>query len=229
MQKRIIAAAVLAATPFLGANVAMAEGELPISANISIVSDYAFRGISQTNQRPAIQGGFDYEHDSGLYIGTWASSISDGSAGIETNLYGGYAFDLGPIGVDVGLLRYYYPGSDWAAGNTTEAYVGLSWEFLSFTYSHTLTDAFGMDKSKGSKYFDLAASYEILDGLTLDAHYGWSRFRGPGNSGDNYKDWSLGVTKSYGGFDFGLHYIDTDIKGSKHADDRIVLSVSKSF
>lgn len=227
MKKRIIAAAVLAASPLLGAKVAMAEEVLPITANISIVSDYAFRGISQSNQRPAIQGGFDYEHSSGLYIGTWASSISDGSAGLETNLYGGYAFEVGPFGVDVGLLRYYYPGKDWSAGNTTEAYVGLSWEFLSFTYSHATTDLFGLDKSKGSGYFDLSASYEIMDGLTLDAHYGYSRIKGSGN--DNYKDWSLGVTKSYGGVDFGLHYTDTDIKDNRWADDRIVLSVSKSF
>lgn len=225
MQKRIIAAAVLAATPFLGSN-AMAQ-ELPIEGNFSVVSDYAFRGISQSNQRPAIQGGFDYAHDSGLYIGTWASSISDGSAGIETNLYGGYTFEAGPFGFDLGLLRYYYPGDDFDSLNTTEAYAGISWEFLSLTYSRTLTDAFGMENSRGSSYYDLSASYEIMDGLTLDAHYGWNRFKGAGN--DNYKDWSLGATKSYGGFDFGLHYVDTDISNDKLADARVVFSIGKTF
>src|SRR5690554_5200838 len=157
MQKHILAATLFATSPLL----ATAE-ELPISANLTIASDYAFRGISQTDQRPAIQGGFDYAHGSGLYVGTWASNISDGTAGIETNLYGGYAFELGPVGVDAGLLRYYYPGS-LASANTTEAYVGLTWEFLSFTYSHALTDAFGMEKSKGSKYYVLGGSYEILE------------------------------------------------------------------
>lgn len=225
MQKRIIAAAVLAATPFLGSN-AMAE-DLPIEGNFSVVSDYAFRGVSQSNQRPAIQGGFDYAHDSGLYIGTWASSISDGSAGLETNLYGGYTFEAGPFGFDVGVLRYYYPGEDWSAGNTTEVYAGISWEFLSFTYSHATTDLFGADDSKGSGYYDLSASYEIMDGLTLDAHYGYSRIKGAGN--DNYKDWSLGATKSYGGFDFGLHYVDTDISNNNQADARVVLSIGKVF
>lgn len=226
MKKSIIAAAVIAATPLMGAKVAMAE-DLPIAGNFSIVSDYAFRGISQSNQRPAIQGGLDYEHSSGLYIGTWASSISDGTAGIETNLYGGYTFEAGPFGFDVGLLRYYYPGSDFDSLNTTEAYAGISWEFLSFKYSRTLTNAFGLEKSKGSGYYDLSASFEVMDGLTLDAHYGYSKFKGSGNS--NYKDWSLGVTKSYGGFDFGLHYVDTNIKKDKLADSRVVLSVSKSF
>lgn len=228
MQKRIIAAALVAASPLFAAKVAMAE-DLPVSANISIVSDYAFRGISQSDQRPAIQGGFDYEHSSGLYIGTWASSISDGSAGIETNLYGGYTFGAGPFDFDIGLLRYYYPGDDFASLNTTELYAGVAWEFLSFTYSRTLTDAFGLERSKGSSYYDLSASYEVLEGLSLDAHYGWSRFKGSGNRAANYNDWSLGVTKSYGGFDFGLHYIDTDISDDSLADARYVLSVSKAF
>jgi len=227
MKKRIIAAAVLAASPLLGAKVALAEGELPITANVSIVSDYAFRGVSQSNQRPAIQGGFDYAHDSGLYIGVWASSISDGSAGLETNLYGGYTFEAGPFAFDIGLLRYYYPGKEWSAGNTTEAYVGVSWEFLTFKYSHATTDLFGQPKSKGSGYYDLSASYEIMDGLTLDAHYGYSHVKGSGNK--SYKDWSLGVTKSYGGVDFGLHYVDTDISNDRLPDARVVLSVSKSF
>lgn len=240
MKKTLIAAAVMAATPFVGANVAMAEGELPISANISIVSDYAFRGISQTDQRPALQGGLDWEHDSGFYLGFWASNVSwlndldlgtDNS--LETNFYGGYATSIGPIGIDVGLLQYYYPGDYGGAykadGNakphTLEGYVGLSWEFLTFTYSHSFTNLFGYEDSKNSKYYNLAASYEVMDGLTVDAHYGYSNITGQ----DNYKDWKLGVTKSYGGVDFGLHYTDTDIKDNRTADDRIILSVSKSF
>lgn len=241
MKKSIIAAAVIAATPLMGAKVAMAE-ELPISANISIVSDYAFRGVSQTNQRPALQGGLDWEHDSGFYVGFWASNVSwlndldlNTKNSLETNLYGGYAFEAGPIGIDVGLLQYYYPGNYGsaykAAGNkkphTLEGYVSLSWEWLSFTYSHSFTNLFGVDNSKRSGYYDLSASYEILDGLTLDAHYGYSNIKGSGN--DNYKDWKLGVTKSYGGFDWGLHYVDTNIKNNNQADSRVILSVSKSF
>jgi uncharacterized protein (TIGR02001 family) len=238
MQKRILAVAILAATPLLGTKAVMA-GELPISANISIVSDYAFRGISQTDQRPALQGGFDYEHDSGFYVGVWGSNVSwlqdAGARGssVELDVYGGYATDLGPIGLDVGLLQYYYPGSYGgqykADGNkkphTLEGYVGVSWEFLSFTYSHSFTNLFGIDKSKNSKYYDLSASYEILEGLTIDAHYGYSRIK----NADNYKDWSIGLTKAWGGFDFGLHYVDTDISNERLADSRFIFSVSKAF
>lgn len=237
MQKRIIAAALIAATPLFGAKLAMAD-ELPISANISIVSDYAFRGISQTDQRPALQGGFDYAHDSGFYVGVWGSNVSwlqdlgaSGSS-LEIDLYGGYATELGPFGVDVGLLQYYYPGSYGgsykADGNkkphTLEGYVGLSYEFVSFTYSHSFTNLFGIPDSKKSKYYDLSASYEIMEGLTLDAHYGYSSIK----NADNYKDWSLGLTKSWGGFDFGLHYVDTS-ENSSLMDERYVVSVSKSF
>src|SRR5690606_32926569 len=139
-------------------------------------------------------GGFDYAHDSGFYVGVWGSNVSwlsdaekgtgvSSSSSLEIDVYAGYAAELGPIGLDVGLLQYYYPGdfdSTWKAAtgidnpNTLEGYVGVSWEFLSFKYSHSFTDLFGIPDSKDSGYYDLAASYEVMDGLTLDAHYGYS-------------------------------------------------------
>lgn len=242
MQKRIIASALAAA--LLGSGAAFAE-DSPFSANVSIVSDYAYRGISQTDQRPALQGGFDYAHDSGFYVGVWGSNVSwlsdaekgtgvNSSNSLEIDVYAGYAAELGPIGLDVGLLQYYYPGdfdSAWKTAtnldnpNTLEGYVGVSWEFLSFKYSHSFTDLFGAPDSKDSGYYDLSASYEVMDGLTLDAHYGYSDIR----NADNYEDWKLGATYSAGGFDFGLHYVDTDIKNSRIADERVILSVSRAF
>lgn len=236
MHKRTITTAVLAVIPLLATQAALAEG--PISANVGIVSDYAFRGISQTDQRPALQGGFDYAHDSGFYVGVWASNVSwlqdlgAKKSSLELDVYAGYAGEAGPIGYDVGLLQYYYPGSYGgtykADGNkkphTLEGYVGLSWEFVSFKYSHSFTNLFGIPKSKNSKYYDLSASYEIMDGLTLDAHHGWSRIK----NADNYRDWSVGLTKTLGQFDVGLHYVDTNVSGSL-TDDRVILSVSTSF
>lgn len=242
MRKTLISTAVALATLPLGASIASAE-DLPISANISIVSDYAFRGISQTDQRPALQGGFDYEHDSGFYAGLWASNVSwlsdaGASNSLEIDVYAGYANEIGPFGYDVGLLQYYYPGSyggDYKASgakkpHTLEAYISLSWEFMYLSYSHSLTNLFGFDKSKGSEYYVLGASYEVMEGLTADAHYGYTYARG---AIENYADWKLGLTKSYRGFDLGLHYIDSDMKGGfakeSWGDDRFILSVSKSF
>jgi len=108
MKKTLIATAMLATT-----SVAQAE----ISANVAMASDYVFRGLSQTDNQMALQGGFDYEHDSGLYIGTWASNVSqdffneDGSNDpqLEVDLYAGYSGEIGVIGYDVGYLRYQYP------------------------------------------------------------------------------------------------------------------------
>ena len=240
MQKRAIATALAAALPLLASGSVLAQ-ESPFSANVGIVSDYQYRGISQTSEKPALQGGFDFAHDSGFYVGVWGSNVSwlqdlapGSNNSLELDIYAGYATEVGPIGIDVGLLQYYYPGkynAAWKAEaeldnpNTLEGYVGLSWEFVSFKYSHSFTDLFGAIDSKNSQYFDLSASYELMDGLTLDAHYGYQKIK----NGSDYADWKLGVTKSLGGFDIGLHYVDTDIKGVKEAEDRVILSVSKSF
>jgi uncharacterized protein (TIGR02001 family) len=246
MQKRTLALALLATLPVLGSSAAFAE-EGPFSANVSLTSDYAYRGISQTDQRPALQGGFDFNHASGFYAGVWGSNVSwlrDAERGLDVNsrnsleldLYAGYTFDVGPLGLDVGVLQYYYPGSynsAWkdATGlenpNTTEGYVGLSWEFLSFKYSHAFTDLFGADDSENSQYFDLAADYEVMPSLTLNAHFGRQRITGSGNV--DYNDWKVGATYSLGGFDLGLHYVDTDLSGGGIVGERVIGSVSKSF
>ena len=146
-------------------------GDGPFTANVGLVSDYAYRGWIQTDERPALQGGFDYAHDSGLYAGVWGSNVSwlsdantDVSNSLELDLYGGYKGTLGAIGYDVGLLQYYYPGSypkPYNSPNTLEGYVGLSWEFLSFKYSYAFTDLFGYEKSDGSQYYDLGAAIDI--------------------------------------------------------------------
>lgn len=236
MKKRLIATATLASMFCAGTASAQAS---PLSANIGLVSDYAFRGISQTDQRPALQGGFDYAHDSGFYAGLWASNVSwlqdlgAKKSSLEIDVYAGYAGEIGAIGYDVGLLQYYYPGSyggEYRAGgnekpHTLEGYVGVSWQFLSFKWSHAFTDLFGIDKSRGSQYYDLSAAHALMDGLTLDAHVGYQKIR----RSDGYTDWKLGLTKSYAGFDFGLHYVDTDISNASLADSRFVLSVAKAF
>ena len=244
MHKTLAATALIAALPFAGiAHAGDGTEESPFSANVGIVSDYAYRGISQTDERPALQGGFDYTHSSGFYAGVWATNVSwindaevSKSSGnsLEIDVYAGYAGEAGPIGYDVGLLQYYYPGSYgsvWKAEtgmtkpNTLEGYVGLSWEFLSFKYSYAFTDLFGLRDSDGSQYYDLGAEFELGAGFKLDLHYGYNDLKG----GDDYEDWKLGVTKEFGGFDFGLHYVDSDIKHSDLADERFILSVSKSF
>ena len=228
-------ATALAALATIAAAGAAHAGDGPFTANVGLVSDYAYRGSSQTDERPALQGGFDYAHDSGLYAGVWGSNVSwlsDSNPNVhnslELDLYGGYKGTAGAIGYDVGLLQYYYPGSypkGFNSPNTLEGYVGLSWEFLSFKYSYAFTDLFGYDKSDGSQYYDLGAAVDVGGGFTLAAHVGYSDIKGQ----DDYTDWKLGVTKEFGGFNFGLHYVDTDVDNADLADERVILSIAKSF
>ena len=96
------------------------------TGNLGLVSDYRFRGISQTFKQPAIQGGFDYAHSSGFYVGNWNSSISwledansSVSAPVEMDFYGGWKGSWGDWGVDVGGIYYYYPGTDASTANGT--------------------------------------------------------------------------------------------------------------
>ena len=247
MNRHFIAIFSLAFLPLTGiSSVHAEEAGNPFSANVTLTTDYAYRGISQTNERPAIQGGVDFKHDSGFYAGTWASSISwlhdmpDGgapSSSMELDVYGGYRHPFGDIGVDVGLLGYLYPGSygsEWKRANnmtdphTLEGYVGASWKFLSVKYSHSFTDLFGAVDTRNSKYIDFSAAYPLTDRVTFNAHCGRQIITGSGNS---YNDWKVGVTVNWQGFDFGLHYVDTDLDNKKdaNADARVIFSTGKVF
>lgn len=209
--------------------------------NIGLYSQYIFRGLTQTARKPALQGGVDYSHSSGLYAGTWGSNINwledstnwhEGS--LEWDIYGGYKNTFGDtgIGYDVGLLNYVYPGSktNAAAGTnfvdpyTLEAYAALSWKWLQAKYSYSLTDTFGVKNSDGTYYAELNANYPIGEtGLTVVAHVGRQEFDGKSNTPvslaiDNdklysYTDWKLGLTKSWAnGVNIGGYYTDTNAK-----------------
>jgi len=259
---------------------AEAKGPHTITANAGLFSEYRFRGIGQTFGKPAIQGGFDYSHESGLYLGNWNSNVSE-TAGypngnIEMDFYGGWKWAItDDLGLDFGGLYYYYPGSNKSGisgstytyqvcnpntGNCSnsdspvtngELYVGVNWKFLSFKWSHAVTEYFGMPDSRGSNYFDLSANYDLGDGWGINGHVG--RLNVKHASLASYTDWKLGVTKDVGGFVFGLSYVDTNAKdggdcgsgtgefyhfckasGSSNKDYRAgkaaaVLSVSRTF
>lgn len=233
MRKTMIATAVaFAMLPVLGTGVVLAD-EHEISANIGFVSDYRYRGISQSDRKPAVQGGFDYEHASGFYAGVWGSSISwlGTGSGAEIDVYAGYAGEVGMFNYDVGVLHYNYPGGK-ASGepnpNTTEGYISAGWGPVAVSYYHSFTNLFGVDKSKNSHYVMLSFEQEITEGITLDGHVGRQKIRGDGR----YTDYSFGVTADLAGFDVGLHYVDTSgrlVKGVKDAKGTAVLSVSRSF
>ncbi|MFZ9314685.1 MAG: TorF family putative porin, partial [Burkholderiaceae bacterium] len=120
MKKTLLAVTMAALT--LPMTSQAAESGLEISGNFGLTSNYKFRGISQTDNKPAAQGGFDLAHSSGLYIGTWTSNVSDwanaAGNGQEIDLYAGYSTELPlGLGIDVGALKYYYPNNQ--AGQNT--------------------------------------------------------------------------------------------------------------
>ena len=212
-----IAAALAAPGVVFAADAAPAEAKSPhtITGNFGIFTQYIFRGLTQTNGSPAAQGGFDYSHSSGLYAGTWLSNISwlmdspavtgYSSSSLELDMYGGYkgTFGASDFGYDVGVLKYYYPGTHILAGtvraDTLEAYGAVTWKWLSLKYSHSLNNTFGVANSNGTYYLDLTAAYPLTEQITLVAHYGNQKFEGSTGAFDNnanasYEDYKLGVS-----------------------------------
>ena len=241
MRKTLLATAVAAAAAMPGLASAQASSPHSITGNLSIVSDYRFRGISQTFVQPAIQGGIDYAHKSGFYLGNWNSNVNglsytDGS--IEMDIYGGFKFNAGPIAMDVGLLQYLYPGAETGGEkyDTTEAYVAGTWKWFTVKYSYALSDFFGVPDSDGSGYLDLTFNYEIAPKFNLVAHYGMQTVENV--SGADYDDYKVGITYDLNGWLLGAAYVDTDTtlnvtnaagKTEDLAKGTVVLSVSKSF
>ncbi|MFM1817945.1 MAG: hypothetical protein RL364_805 [Pseudomonadota bacterium] len=177
----------------------MASAQL--SSNVSLVSNYKFRGQDQdtsktTAVKPALQGGFDYAFSNGFYVGNWNSSVNwvDDNDSIEMDVYGGYKGDFSGVGYDVGLLKYAYPGS--ASANTTEAYLGLTYGAFTAKYSTTVSDHYFTSGTKAA-YFNVSYAQEISKGLTLKAAVGQTNFKDNGTYPD-YFDYLVGASYDLG-------------------------------
>ena len=229
MLKKTVVASLLAAAFGAPGVQAAEQSEHTFTGNVGLFSQYIFRGLRQTDKEPALQGGFDYSHASGLYAGTWASNVSwlrdfdaySSGGSLEWDFYGGYkgTFGKSDFGYDLGLLYYWYPGnaaSGFAKANTLEAYGALSWKWLSAKYSHSLDDkTFGVRDSRGTWYLDLSAAVPVTDKFTLQAHWGKQKFRdndGADNSAASYEDWKIGATYALPmNFTIGAFYTDTNM------------------
>jgi uncharacterized protein (TIGR02001 family) len=245
---RHIAAVLIAAPCLLAAGTSFAaDSETPeFSGNVALTTDYRFRGISQGDRSPAIQGGFDVDLGNGFSAGTWASNVTFSGAAIEIDYYAGYGGSINDdIDYSVGFIWYNYPEDD---SDPDLDYIEISGSLSMM--GGTVGVAISPDYfAETGDFIYLYGDYGIPLGenFNLDLHLGWNLFDsdedfgafiGPGGGedpGKDYIDYSVGVSTSYVGLDFSAAFIGTDLSkgecfaGTKLCDDTIVLSVSKSL
>ena len=257
MRKSLITVAVLgalAAPSFVFAAEKEAKSDFTTSGSVGLFSQYIFRGLTQTDRNPALQGNFDINHSSGLYLGMWGSNISwlrdkygpgqtndaetfyRSGGNLELDIYGGFKSEIGKtgLGIDIGALQYYYPGSErgryvgagYAKANTTEVYGALSYGWVQAKYSHVVSkDAWGwgkasasVDNARGTYYAELNATVPIgeligsgpLKGLSGIAHYGKQEFDGSDIEYASYEDYKLGLSNAFdNGVNIGAFWTDT--------------------
>ena len=234
MRKSLITSAVLgalAAPSFVFAADAAPAPDLTVSYNVGLFSQYIFRGLTQTNRQPALQGGVDLTHSSGFYLGAWGSNISwlkdkigtgentvyTSGGSLEIDLYGGYrhTFDKvgSGLGIDIGALQYWYPGklshrSDQSGANTTEVYGALNYSYFQAKLSSVVSsNAWGF----GNKYNlglgdERGTYYAELNANIPIADSGFTAIAHVGRqefdtAPASYTDWKLGLSK---GFDNGV-------------------------
>ena len=210
-----------------------AEDAPSTTFNIGLITDYRYRGISQSRLQPALQGGADYSNPNGFYVGTWASTIKwikdagtiaavdTGNTQVEIDLYAGYKGEISKgVGFDVGGLYYWYPSNKITAiggtssADTFELYGALSYDVFTAKYSHSLTTLFGIGgngapSSAGSGYLDLSATFDLGNGFSLSPHFGHQEVRSV--SAASYNDYSLTLGKDLGGgFSLSLAAVGTD-------------------
>ena len=211
------------AAPAAAPAAAPSAAENSLSYNVGAVSDYRYRGISQSRLKPAVQGGIDFTHASGAYVGAWASTIqwvkdAGGDARVEVDIYGGYKGAAGPVSYDVGVLTYQYPSAALSVSpNTTEIYGAATLGPATLKYSHALTNTFGFANSKNSGYLDLSATFDVGNGFTVVPHIGHQRIAGSGNGDFSYTDFSVAVTKDFGkGLTVTATVLGTDAKAGSY-------------
>jgi len=250
MNKLILAAALCAA---FAAHAAQAqEAARPdneVSFNAAVVSDYRYRGISQTRLQPAVQGGADYVNNpTGLYIGAWASSIkwtkdAGGDGDVELDIYAGKRGQVSDaVSYDVGVLTYVYPSNGlknvagFANADTTEVYGQLGLGPAYVKYSHAVTNLFGFVDSKNSGYLDVGANIEAGEGFIINLHAGHQKVKN--NEAADYTDWKVGATRDFGIVTGALAGVVTNASKTAYASPvngkftgktALVLTISKTF
>jgi uncharacterized protein (TIGR02001 family) len=218
--KSLLASGLLVAT-----GVAQAE----LSGNLGVSSNYYFRGVTQTDDKAAVSGGLDWGHESGFYVGTWASNVDfGGKEDMEVDLYAGFGGDIGDSGFnyDLSVWYYWYPGAggDQQGGDLdyTEISGSLGWEWITATIAYTVDSETDEDVpfAEDDIYYGLSADLPVdIQGFTPSVFIGYYDFDADGTDLDgdgidddaSYTHWGIGLSKDAGDFgSFSLTYEQTD-------------------
>ena len=237
-------------------NTVVKEDQSALTGNLTFVTDYTYRGISQNSGNPAVQGSFNYALPGGMYFGLWGSNVSGelfNKSSMELDVFAGYSTKLGKtFELDLGIIHFMYPGGEITGPpvddyDTTEFYIGGTWEILSFQYSRTLSDWFGVNSdnpfnltgtpsgsSKGSTYIEADATFQLEKDLTLKVRGGRCKVKNYGDA--SYTDYGATVMKTIDKFDIGLTFSTSNaneilytVDGEDLGDSRVILSVARNF
>jgi len=209
-------------------------GPITISGSVGLVSDYRFRGFSQTSQDAAIQGGITATHESGFYFGTWGSSVSF-AGNAEVDLFGGWSGEVSPgVTVDVGLLYYLYPKHGEGDTDFFEPYVNVTGAIGPVSVKVGANYAWSQSALADNDAIYIHAEPSIAIPGTpfgLNAHVGYASSDGfPGGVDGEVWDWSYGATATWKNLTFGVSYVDTDEPGYiRGSDAAVVFSLTASF
>lgn len=217
-----------------------------VTGGATLVSQYRFRGISLSDEKAAIQGTINVNHESGIYGGVWASSLDGfgelGGSNVELDLYAGYRKEVADgVTLDAGLLYYAYPGSEGGTFEFFEPYANVSGSIGPVTAKVGAAFAPEQDGIGGNSNVYLFNDNSLAIGgtpISLTSHLGWSNGDTTLTPGGEYFDWSLGATASWRNLTLGVAYVDTDISDADAlgagatpdiVDSAVVFSLTASF
>ncbi len=221
-----------------------AEQPFEVSANVALTTDYIVRGLTQTDEGPALQGGFDLSHENGLYIGTWGSNVKflegdsvqpEDRADLEIDAYLGYANELDSgLNYDLGLIYYMYPGSGSDLNyNYYEYTLGFGYAMngidLGLNYAYS-PENFG--ETGKAHNIELSAGYTLDNGVGFGGYVGRQNFKDNEKAGEDFTHYGLFASYALAGFDLSLNFHDTNLDENAFkdiADKRVVFTISKEF
>jgi uncharacterized protein (TIGR02001 family) len=232
--------------------VGFASAQAQVTGNLGLTSDYRFRGISQSQNAPAVQGGIDYAHSSGFYVGNWNSSVSSQmytqGSGVESDLYAGWKKDIYKgLTLDVGSYNYFYPRAKVAGTgsnfDTYEGFVGLGYGPVAVKYNRTIGNGyFGTANAQGTQYYQADIAYPLtalgLSKASFLAHAGHTNVANSNTL--DYSDYNVGLGYDLSGWNIAAkYYTNTSLSSTAKTADTIngqklyknaaVVSVTKGF